>query len=119
MGNKFWINRSHGLYEWCNQCWKDVFVGDWVDFINQHVPASGWVDNFQPLKRVDIGYQKGVVYTPQSLQYEINRELKTCGIWTLNEANGPESANMKSLKAKLQTMRAYLTNYGSPEWVSA
>ncbi len=100
--------------------WKTFYTGDWCDFINQHIDAE-WIEgDFQPIKRVDLGYSKGCAHTPKSLQAELDRELKLCGLWSINGNNkckdGSDSANMRSLKDKIKTMRGLLSSYGEPSW---
>ena len=93
--------------------WRTIYSGDWIDFVNKYISAD-WVDNFQPLKCVDIGYFKGQVHTPTTLSEKLSEELRLCGTWATN--GDKESANMKDLKERIKTMRGLLDGYGSPAW---
>ena len=100
-----------------DETWKTVFNGDWVDFINTYVPKSGWVEDFQELKRVDFGYVKGLVHTPKTLQAEIDKDTRTLGTWAAN--GNAKGGNWDSMVKRVGEMRANLTSYEGPAWAKA
>ena len=100
-GNSLKVEKGYG------DKWHTVYDGDWVDFINKHVPASGRVENFQPVKRVDVDEtQKAVPHTEASLQKVLDADLHLCGIWASN-GNGT-GYNMESLQRKIKNVTAIL-----------
>jgi hypothetical protein len=96
--------------------WTTVFAGDWVDFINNNI-SSDWVDDIQPIKRVEIGYSKDAPLTPKMVKAQLDKELVTLGQWSVGAyADSPESANMVSLKKTVKQLQNLISKYGAPQW---
>ena len=100
-----------------DETWKTVFDGDWVDFINTHVPKSGWVEDFRELKRLDIDFRKGVVHTPKTLQAEIDKDTRLLGAWAAN--GNAKGGNWDMLIKRVGEMKAHLISYDNPAWAKA
>jgi hypothetical protein len=98
---------------------KTMFCGDWVDFINEYVPKSDGVDDFQPLKRIDLGHWKNQAHTPATLNAILQDELATCGHWTCNEDGKPQSFNLKAIILRIKIMKELLSTFGAVSWRKA
>lgn len=96
--------------------WATFFSGDWVDFITRYIDPE-WVDSYEPIKRVDVKYRSGLPMTPSMIKSELSSDIALLGSWSIGAyADTPESANMRSLKERIQTLQALITPYGEPGW---
>ena len=97
--------------------WRTEFTGKWWDFVNKHAESEHWpIEDFEPIKGVDLGYNCTQAFTPKTLQAELDKELRLCGLWSMN-GNG-SGCNMDNLQKKITTMQSHLTKFGEPAWAA-
>ena len=98
--------------------WHTVFNGDWVDFINDNINQGWFNESVSVLKRITCDtYGRKQVFTPESLQKQIDDDLRLLGQWSIN--GHTDSCNSKDLVARIKLMQGHINSFGFPEWVKA